>query len=98
MEKYTREQIKKMRDKMKYLIEYDTSKTPKDNQLITGDKVVSLLPPVLEGIFDNIAKAIEGKSDKGKLVSQMFAKHKHQNSINQFLCLDMKVVVEKSGE
>jgi hypothetical protein len=34
MDKYTRGQINEMRVKMKYLTNYDTSKTPKDNQMI----------------------------------------------------------------
>ena len=37
MDKYTRGQINEMRGKMKYLIEYDTSKTRDDNKILNED-------------------------------------------------------------
>tara|TARA_R110000824_G_scaffold33981_4_gene108500 strand:+ start:344 stop:1201 length:858 start_codon:yes stop_codon:yes gene_type:complete len=44
MDQYTRGQIKKMRDKMKYLIEYDTSKGRDDNQLLQEEKIIISIP------------------------------------------------------
>jgi len=61
MEKYTKDKINEMRDKMNYLIEYDISKTKDDNALITEAwELYKIADNTPDDIKKNM-KAIEGK-------------------------------------
>ena len=53
MDKYTRGQINEMRDKMKYLTDYDISKTPEDNKILNED----IIDRKLSNIYIYISKS-----------------------------------------
>jgi|19_taG_2_1085344.scaffolds.fasta_scaffold80300_2 hypothetical protein len=60
MDKYTRGHINEMRDKMKYLIDYDVAKTRDDNQLVAEEMIESKrVGDPGEGL-----RGVEGISDK----------------------------------
>jgi archaellum component FlaC len=85
MDKYTRGQINEMRVKMKYLTNYDTSKTPKDNQMIEEGVTTATITWKLEQDMPQMDKYHNEPAMFVDVVKQIHdGKHLNQKGINEF--------------
>ena len=71
--------------KIKYMVEYDTSKTREDNQIITED-VEEVKEVIAEGIItEEDTPKLKGIEEAQKIINKIRAKHKNDKNWDEFI-------------